>query len=217
MLLFTSLLLFLLPLALSADNPTRQTIAYIPLPYPLASPPSPIPLGVLTYDASNSTYTLDSYTAPKQSKPASTSSQALARIGLLSSSKTSFTGRSSTLSLLSTLSSPESATVRVSLEAEGSILSVGISPAAAAEAEGLDSRTERKGGLPNLEIVPAAPEPKAVLNKPVFLNREGKVVKEEGEGEKTLLQRYWWVLAGVLLVTMVGGGGGGEEGGGERK
>ena len=212
--LLISFLLALLPLALSGDILTRQTIAYIPLPHPISSPPSPIPLAILAYDASNSSYKLDSYTAPQKPKASSTSSSQLARIGLLSSSKSSFTGRSSTLSLLETLLHPDSATIRVSLEPDGSILSVGISPSA--EIKGLDSRTDKKGDLPSLKVVPAAPESKAVLNKPVILSKEGKVVKEEGEGEKTLLQRYWWVLAVVLLVTMVGGGGG-EEGGGERK
>ena len=42
-------------------------------------------------------------------------------------------------------------------------------------------------GLPQLEVVRAAEEPRAMLNKPIVLDAEGKV---EGEKvEKTLLQK----------------------------
>lgn len=45
----------------------------------------------------------------------------------------------------------------------------------------------RKEDDMRIEVIPAAPEPKAVLNRPVLLNAEGKA--EEAEQPKTLLQR----------------------------
>ena len=44
-----------------------------------------------------------------------------------------------------------------------------------------------KEGAMRIEVVPAAPEPKAVLNRPVVLNADGNA--EEEEQPKTLLQR----------------------------
>ncbi|KAJ9649466.1 hypothetical protein H2199_000241 [Coniosporium tulheliwenetii] len=50
--------------------------------------------------------------------------------------------------------------------------------------------------------------PRPVLNRPVVLNKEGKV--EEAKEEKTFLQKYWWAIGLFILVQVLAGGGGKE-------
>ena len=58
---------------------------------------------------------------------------------------------------------------------------------------GSTSNNNNKAGtapLPAVDIIRAAEAPRPVLNKPVVVSAEGKVVREgEGEGEKTFLQK----------------------------
>ena len=57
-----------------------------------------------------------------------------------------------------------------------------------------------------VEVVRQTPGPQPHLSKPVVVNPEGKV--EEGEPEKSFLQKYWWVVGLFLLMQVVMGGGG---------
>ncbi|KAK8086938.1 hypothetical protein PG994_001912 [Apiospora phragmitis] len=61
---------------------------------------------------------------------------------------------------------------------------------------------------PQVVLRTAEPGSQVELNKPIVLSPEGRKVAEEPE--KTLLQRYWWIIAIVLMLTLTGGGGEGK-------
>ncbi|MCJ1356970.1 MAG: hypothetical protein MMC33_006966 [Icmadophila ericetorum] len=65
-------------------------------------------------------------------------------------------------------------------------------------------------GLPTFEIVYPKQGPRPVLNKPVALTKEGKVVGKEEVDERGFIQKYWWVFLGVAVLAMAGGGGDGK-------
>ncbi|KAF2148224.1 hypothetical protein K461DRAFT_282644 [Myriangium duriaei CBS 260.36] len=50
---------------------------------------------------------------------------------------------------------------------------------------------------------------KPVLNRPVVLNKEGKVDGEEVDN-RSFLQKYWWAIAIFLVMQVVMGGGDGK-------
>ncbi|KAF2760918.1 hypothetical protein EJ05DRAFT_497488 [Pseudovirgaria hyperparasitica] len=60
-----------------------------------------------------------------------------------------------------------------------------------------------------VEVVKKGVGPQVHFNKPVVLNKEGKV--EGKEPEKSFIQKYWWAIALFLLIQLVAGGGGGDE------
>ncbi|KAG8632059.1 hypothetical protein KVT40_001199 [Elsinoe batatas] len=64
-------------------------------------------------------------------------------------------------------------------------------------------------GSIKVEVEQIKPGPGPVLNKPVVLNRDGRV--EGVEPEKSFLQKYWWAIGIFLVIQVVAGGGGGEK------
>ncbi|KAK8134003.1 cyclin-dependent protein kinase regulator pho80 [Apiospora sp. TS-2023a] len=61
---------------------------------------------------------------------------------------------------------------------------------------------------PQVVLRTAEPGSQIELNKPVVLSPEGRKVAEEPE--KTLLQKYWWIIGIVIMLTLTGGGGDGK-------
>lgn len=203
MALLPLLIVLLNPLSFTTASPSLPstlTLAYTPTAASSSSkPPKPKAFATLAHHPSNSSYTLTSYTAPSLASTSSSTADkapALARIGLLpqkdlAAGTDGFAGPSTTAALQSLLLDPAGAVLRVVVDAEGAVLSVGLTPELPRAVEERDSKASKGGkgmAMPRLEIVQAAPEPRAVLNKPVVLDAQGKVPRKE-EGEKTLLQR----------------------------
>jgi hypothetical protein len=175
------------------NNPSQITLGFIPLIASTNKLTKPKPFATLDYTSTNNSYTLSSYTAPQTDS--SIPSNSLARIGVLPISTTTgtqkkgehapgthdgFGGSSSTAALLSLLTKPESAVIRIALDSRGGVFSVGFNQ--------VQDGGEEVKGMPRLEVVQSAVEVRPLLNRPIVLDRDGKVPKAE-EGEKTFLQR----------------------------
>ena len=204
------LLALLLPSSLAADSavPSTLKLAYVPLPtaLPAASAPPPKPKPFATLDLAPSTGAdgpaapaLQSFLIPRDPSTL----PPLLRVGVLDAAGADFAG-SSTLATGAALAGKADAVVRVVVGAPlagagaagakgqgamglGPVLEVDIY----LDPEGTKDRSweGKDKGMPRLEVVGPAAEPRAVLNRAVVVGEDGKAVKGEEEKPKTLLQR----------------------------
>ncbi|KAF2205008.1 hypothetical protein GQ43DRAFT_344654, partial [Delitschia confertaspora ATCC 74209] len=84
------------------------------------------------------------------------------------------------------------------VDEKGEVYHIGLSTSARAQRSETEDEVE-------VEVVRRGAGPRPVLNKPVVLNREGRV--EGKEVEKTFLQKYWWALLLFVAVQFLVGGG----------
>ena len=239
------LALLLLPLALAADSTTASTLklAYVPLPTAPAavSAATPKPQPFATLDLAPAAAAANGPAAPAlQSFLLPRDPAALApllRVGVLDAAGAAFAGRT-TLATGAALAGKADAVVRVVLGAPLATAGAGAAGTTAPVVLAVDvyldpdgakalSWTGKDKGMPRLAVAAPAPEPRAVLNRPVVLGEDGKVARDE-EKPKTLLQRYvrgwscrdapcsradryWWVAAIVVAISLMGGGGDGKE------
>ncbi|KAI1269766.1 cyclin-domain-containing protein [Xylariaceae sp. FL1019] len=156
-----------------------------------ASPPAPLPLAEIQYDALvPSSSEVLSYEAPELPDDAK-----LVRVGVYDPSAKEWTSSTSVASV-ENFSKGYSPTLMLSVDRTGVPVSVALRGVA------IDAGQTRDFG-PQAMILVAEAGKQPDLNKPVVLSPDGKQVEPQ---QKTMLQKYWWVVAIVVVMSVVGGG-----------
>ncbi|KAI0154393.1 cyclin-domain-containing protein [Xylariaceae sp. FL1272] len=156
-----------------------------------ASPPAPLPLAEIQYDALiPSSSEILSYEAPELPDGAK-----LVRVGVYNPSAKEWTSSTSVASV-ENFSKGYSPTLMLSVDRAGLPVSVALRGVA------IDAGQTRDFG-PQAMIIVAEAGKQPDLNKPVVLSPDGKQVEPQ---QKTMLQKYWWIVAIVVVISIVGGG-----------
>lgn len=169
--------LLLLPMAVASS--VTLYVSSVPASDNTAIIPSPIPLAQIEYDADQSVGTLSSYTPPTGSY----ASDHLLRVGLQDTGSGAWRG---IVTSAASFADEYHKKFIIHVDEKGEPFHVGFG-----------TSVKRAGDDVEVEIVKRSPGPKAVLNKPIVLNAEGKI--DSIEPEKSFLQKC---VAVVILVIV---------------
>ncbi|GAM90550.1 hypothetical protein ANO11243_085940 [Dothideomycetidae sp. 11243] len=212
LLLLTTLLALLLPFTFGASDSSAPVLSTVSVLLWPPSAPSPAPYVDISYALPESTAQI----TKRHPLPALNADDDFIRLGFLRPDLLDGSSRDNTEAAWAGIAVPPSSiaadhnvTVELLVSRKGALYHLGLrsDKAPAPKVTKKDQPIQTQEGYVRAAVKRDQLGNKPVLNRPVVLNKEGKLEGAQ-EDTRSFLAKYWWAIAIFLVMqVMVGGGG----------